>query len=356
MRAITVVPGKQGSARLDDLPEPDPAAGAVLVQALALGVCGTDLEITGGRYGWAPPGRERLVLGHESLGRVIEAPGGGELARGDLVAGIVRHPDPVPCKNCAIGEWDMCRNGRYTEHGIKELDGFGSERWRIQPEFAVKINPAAGRLGVLLEPATIVVKAWEHVERIGRRARWEPRRVLITGAGPIGLLAALLGKQRGLDVHVLDRVTEGPKPDLVAALGAVYHHGSVEEACRESDVVIECTGVGRSRLRRHAAPCAERDRLPYRSVVGRPLDRRGRRGAQPRAGALQRGDRRLRQRQPAPLPVRRRGARQIRPRLARPPDHPPGPTRPLPGGAGAAARRRQGRRPVRGVANRRGGG
>ena len=244
MRAITVVPGKQGSARLDDLPEPDPAGGAVLVQALALGVCGTDLEITGGRYGWAPPGRERLVLGHESLGRVIEAPGGGELARGDLVAGIVRHPDPVPCKNCAIGEWDMCRNGRYTEHGIKELDGFGSERWRIQPEFAVKINPAAGRLGVLLEPATIVVKAWEHVERIGRRARWEPRRVLITGAGPIGLLAALLGKQRGLDVHVLDRVTEGPKPDLVAALGAVYHHGSVEEACRESDVVIECTGVG----------------------------------------------------------------------------------------------------------------
>src|SRR6266540_3398973 len=202
MRAITVVPGKQGSARLDDLPQPDPAAGAVLVQALALGVCGTDLEITGGRYGWAPPGRERLVLGHESLGRVIEAPGGGELARGDLVAGIVRHPDPVPCKNCAIGEWDMCRNGRYTEHGIKELDGFGSERWRIQPEFAVKINPAAG------------------------------------------LLAALLGKQRGLDVHVLDRVTEGPKPDLVAALGAVYHHGSVEEACRESDVVIECTGVG----------------------------------------------------------------------------------------------------------------
>jgi glucose 1-dehydrogenase len=244
MRAITVVPGQQGSARLDDLPEPDPAAGAVLVEALALGVCGTDLEITGGRYGWAPPGRERLVLGHESLGRVVEAPAGGELAAGDLVAGIVRHPDPVPCENCAVGEWDMCRNGRYTEHGIKELDGFGSERWRIQPEFAVKIDPALDRLGVLMEPTTIVAKAWEHVERIGRRARWEPRRALITGAGPIGLLAALLARQRGLDVHVLDRVTEGPKPGLVADLGAVYHHGSVEEACQETDVAIECTGVG----------------------------------------------------------------------------------------------------------------
>ena len=244
MRAITVVPGQQGSARLDDLPEPGEAAGAVLVEALALGVCGTDLEITGGRYGWAPPGRERLVLGHESLGRVIDAPAGGDLAHGDLVAGIVRHPDPVPCPNCAVGEWDMCRNGRYTEHGIKELDGFGSERWRIQPEFAVKVDPVLGPLGVLLEPTTVVAKAWEHVERIGRRARWGPRRVLVTGAGPIGLLAALLGRQRGLEVHVLDRVTDGPKPDLVADLGAVYHHGSVEEACRETDVAIECTGAG----------------------------------------------------------------------------------------------------------------
>lgn len=244
MRAITVVPGQQGSARLDDVPEPAEAAGAVLVEALALGVCGTDLEIAGGEYGWAPPGRERLVLGHESLGRVIDAPAGGHLARGDLVAGIVRHPDPVPCPNCAVGEWDMCRNGRYTEHGIKELDGFGSERWRIQPEFAVKVDPALGPLGVLLEPTTVVAKAWEHVERIGRRARWDPRRALVTGAGPIGLLAALLGRQRGLDVHVLDRVTDGPKPGLVADLGAVYHHGSVEEACRETDVAIECTGVG----------------------------------------------------------------------------------------------------------------
>ena len=244
MRAITVVPGQRDSARLDDLPEPPEAAGAVLVEALAVGVCGTDREIVGGRYGWAPPGERRLVLGHESLGRVLEAPAGGDLGPGDLVAGIVRHPDPVPCGNCAVGEWDMCRNGRYTEHGIKELHGFGSERWRIQPEFAVRIDPELGRLGVLLEPATIVAKAWEHVDRIGHRARWEPRRVLVTGAGPIGLLAALLGRQRGLEVHVLDRVTEGPKPALVADLGAVYHHGPVEQACQETDVAIECTGVG----------------------------------------------------------------------------------------------------------------
>jgi len=138
----------------------------------------------------------------------------------------------------------MCRNGRYTEHGIKELDGFGSERWRIEPELVVKVDPGLGELGVLLEPTSIVAKAWEHLERIGGRAHWEPRRALVTGAGPIGLLAALLGRQRGLEVHVLDQVTGGPKPDLVRDLGAVYHHGSVEDACRDTDVAIECTGVG----------------------------------------------------------------------------------------------------------------
>jgi glucose 1-dehydrogenase len=237
MRAITVVPGQKGSARLDDFAEPDPSRGAVLVEAVELGVCGTDMEIVGGAYGWPPPGHQRLILGHE-------APAGGDLQRGDLVAGIVRHPDPVPCGNCAVGEWDMCRNGRYTEHGIKELDGFGAERWRIEPEFAVRIDPTLGRLGVLLEPASVVAKAWEQVERIGGRARWEPRRALVTGAGPIGLLAALLGRQRGLEVHVLDRATQGPKPDLVRDLGAVYHSGSVEEACRDTDVAIECTGAG----------------------------------------------------------------------------------------------------------------
>jgi threonine dehydrogenase-like Zn-dependent dehydrogenase len=67
--------------------------------------------------------------------------------------------------------------------------------------------------------------------------------VLITGAGPIGLLAALLSVQRGLETHVLDQVTEGLKPDLVASLGATYHHGSIEEAAVGADVVIECTGV-----------------------------------------------------------------------------------------------------------------
>jgi threonine dehydrogenase-like Zn-dependent dehydrogenase len=244
MRAITVLPGKADSAELGEVDEPPSSDGPVLVEALLLGVCGTDREIVQGKYGAAPPGHDRLVLGHESLGRVVEAPAGAGLDPGDLVAGIVRRPDPVPCSSCAVGEWDMCRNGRYTERGIKELDGYGSERWRLQPEFAVRIDPALGHLGVLVEPASVLTKAWEHVERIGRRAHWEPRRALVTGAGPIGLLAALLAVQRGLEVHVLDQLTEGPKPQLVADLGASYHTGPPAEACSDADVIVECTGVG----------------------------------------------------------------------------------------------------------------
>jgi len=243
MKAITVEPKKAGSARLEDVPEPDARYGSVLVEAIAVGVCGTDIEIAEGKYGWAPPGKTRLVLGHESLGRVLE-PGPTGLKKGDLVVGIVRRPDPVPCPNCAVGEWDMCRNGQYTERGIKQIDGYMSERWRIEPEYAIKVDPTLGLLGVLLEPTTVVTKAWEHTLAVGQRAFWEPRTVLVTGAGPIGLLAALLGKQLGLEVHVLARTTSGPKPDLVRALGATYHSCSVAEVGLAPDVILECTGVG----------------------------------------------------------------------------------------------------------------
>src|SRR5579862_5891888 len=215
MRALTVAPKIPNSARIDDVGEPPLKDGSVLVRTLALGVCGTDREIVAGAYGFAPPGQDRLVLGHESLGVVQEAPENCGLAPGDLVVGIVRRPDPQPCPACAAGEWDMCRNGRYTERGIKERNGYGAERFRVEPEFAIKIDPALGQLGVLMEPASIVAKAWDHVALIGARAKgWQPRTLLVTGGGPIGLLAALMGAQRGLEVHVLDHGTSAAKSAL----------------------------------------------------------------------------------------------------------------------------------------------
>jgi len=244
MKAITVEPKKPGSVRLEDIPEPDIREGSVLVEAIAAAVCGTDIEIAEGKYGWAPPGKTRLVLGHESLGRVIDPGPRSLLKKGDLVAGLVRRPDPVPCPNCAVGESDMCRNGQYTERGIKEIHGFMSERWRIEPEYAIKVDPSMGILGVLLEPTTVIIKALEQVLAVGQRAFWEPKTVLVTGAGPIGLLAAGVTSLGGYEVHVLDRVETGLKPELVRALGATYHTGSVLDLGFEPDVIVECTGVG----------------------------------------------------------------------------------------------------------------
>jgi threonine dehydrogenase-like Zn-dependent dehydrogenase len=242
MRALTVEPGTPNSIRLDDVAAPPQSDGSVLVRALALGICGTDREIDEGKYGSAPPGEKRLILGHESLGRVEQAPSGSNLRPGDLVVGIVRRPDPVPCAACAAGEWDMCRNGLYTERGIKDRNGYGSEQFRVEPTFLTKLDPSLEMLGVLLEPTSIVAKAWEQIGRIGTRAPfWQPRVALITGAGPVGLLAALIGVQRGFDVHVLDRAKDGLKPKLVRDLGATYHVGDLGSL--EPDIVIECTGA-----------------------------------------------------------------------------------------------------------------
>ena len=245
MRALTVAPGTANSARVEDVPEPPLSDGSILVKTLALGVCGTDREIVSGQYGWAPPGAQRLVIGHESLGKVEQAPAVSSFKAGDLVVGIVRRPDPVPCPACAIGEWDMCRNGRYTERGIKERNGFGSDYFRIEPGFLVKVDPALGGAAVLLEPTSVVAKAWDHTERIGQRARsWQPRTLLVTGAGPVGLLAALIGCQRGLEVHVLDHRENLLKRRLIDSLGAIYHIESLRDLSGlKPDIVMECSGA-----------------------------------------------------------------------------------------------------------------
>jgi threonine dehydrogenase-like Zn-dependent dehydrogenase len=225
MRALTVDLARAGSLSLSELPDPVPGPDELLVEGVAIGICGTDREIVRGEFG---VGR-RLVIGHESLGRVISGPG---FAPGDLVAGVVRRPDPVPCAACARGEFDMCLNGRYTERGITDLDGYGSTLWTVPAAYAVGVSSSTG---VLVEPASVVVKAWERLDRLALSGF---ESVLVTGAGPIGLLAALIGVQRGLDVHVFDLAADGPKPALVESLGATYHR-----TLPDHRIVIEATGA-----------------------------------------------------------------------------------------------------------------
>ena len=241
---MTVMPGQKGTAGVEEIPDPDIQDSALLVRGMAIGICGTDREIAEGAYGVPPSGEARLVIGHESLGEVLEAPAGSGFTQGDLVVGIVRRPDPMPCPACAAGEWDMCRTDGFGERGIVRLHGYGSEHWRVEPAFAVPILPRLGELGVLLEPASVLAKAWDQVDQISRRAFFLPGRALVTGAGPIGLMACLLGVQRGYEVHVVDLAQAGRKRDLVEDLGARYHAGDAADIDVDVDVVIECTGLG----------------------------------------------------------------------------------------------------------------
>ena len=220
MRAVTIEPGTPGSDRLDERPPPTPEDGMVDIDVLAVGVDGTDNELVDGAYGEAPAGEARLIIGHECLGRVRRPV--GPFAIGDLVVPFVRRPDSVPCRNCAVGEWDMCLNGGYTELGIKGRHGFLTERIVEHADYLIGVPAELGGTGVLVEPMSIAAKAVEQLHRAQQRLLWQPERALITGAGSLGLLVAAILRLQGLEVLIYNRGPGGPKRDLAERLGAGY--------------------------------------------------------------------------------------------------------------------------------------
>ena len=199
------------------------------------------------------------------------------------------------------------------------------------------IPTALGELGVLLEPTSVLAKAWDQVDRISQRAFFLRGRALVTGAGPIGLLACLLGVQRGYEVHVVDLATEGPKRDLVEALGAHYHAGDAADLDADVEVVIECTGlgaVGRSAAQRVVSGgimCLTgiMNVEPQFDVDATTMNRND--------GAAQPGAVRHRERRAAPLGAGRRRARDCRSGLVAGDDHPARATHSLERGAGTPA-------------------
>ena len=161
---------------------------------------------------------------------------------------MVRGADPVPCSFCAAGEPDLCDNGGFTERGIRGRDGFGSELFRLRAGEAVLVDPRLGLAGVLLEPASIVSKAWERLDVLLRR-RGRPG----ARGGADRVAGRSLGAQRGYEVHVMDTVDYGRKPEQVRRLGASYHTAPATLAGR-FDAVLECTGALTSEAVRQVAP------------------------------------------------------------------------------------------------------
>lgn len=216
MRAVTVVPGKAHSLTVrDDIPEPPHDDERALVRVLETGVCGTDVEIESALYGEAPPGSPYLILGHENLGRVERAVDGSGLAKGDLVVSTVRRPCPELCRSCLEGQQDMCLTGHYLERGIKGLHGFMCERYAELPRHLIHVPPGLRPVAVLIEPLSFIEKGIEQALRIQQRLEWNPRTAVVLGAGPVGLLASLALRLRGLDVTLASR---GPAESAAARL------------------------------------------------------------------------------------------------------------------------------------------
>lgn len=251
--AVAVRPGVPGSVHLARLPMPSlddvPGGRGVLVKVLAVGVDGTDREINAAEYGAAPEGYDYLVIGHESFGRVeAVGPNVTELAPGDHVVATVRRPGRSLYD--AIGTYDMTTDDTYYERGINLRHGYLTEYYVDEPEYVVKVPSGLRKVGVLLEPTTVVEKGIAQAYEIQRRLRvWRPRRAAVLGAGTIGLLATLVLRLRGLEVTTFGLT---PKPyfnaDLVEALGARYESTRQlplrDAAARAGgyDLVFEATG------------------------------------------------------------------------------------------------------------------
>src|SRR5439155_312761 len=252
MKAVVVAPGQAGSGRLQEVPDPTRRSGEVLVRVHEIGIDGTDAESLEGQYGEAPPGDDYLIIGHESLGRVETVTDGAEdLAPGDWVVAMVRRPDPVPCRNCAAGEWDMCLNGLYTERGIKGLHGFLAEYYVEQPRYLVKLPGELAAVGVLLEPLTIAEKAVDQIQRIQSRLVWEPKRAVILRSGPVGLPAGSLRhrKRNPATFRIRSAASERDRGALARPPSAHNHRAASHRAvCRRCSAGAErCQEGGRSR-------------------------------------------------------------------------------------------------------------
>ncbi len=249
MKCIAVIPGIRDSARLIEVEKPRVDKDSLLVKVLRVGIDGTDIDINQALYGKAPEGKRELILGHESIGRIEEM---GEEVKGfklgDLVVATVRRPCWEGCLNCLHGESDMCLTGHFKERGINGLDGYLSQYYTEVSDFLVKVPDDLEEVAVLLEPFSIVQKGIFQAFKLQERMLWEPKKVLVLGAGSIGLLAALICRLKGLTVFLLARKElKGVRTEIVTRTGMTYLRDdiSIEQIrsmCGEMDIIFEATG------------------------------------------------------------------------------------------------------------------
>jgi len=253
MRAVAVRPGHAGSLHLTEIPEPTladvPDDHGVLAGVVAVGVDTTDRDINAAEYGTAPEGDDILVLGHESLCRVEQVGARvTSVAPGDHVVFMVRRPGTSVYDR--MGLQDMSTDDAYFERGISRLHGFLTERVVDHDDYVVRVPDTLGRLAVLLEPTSVAEKAIRQAYRIqDRLGVWRPKTAVVLGAGPLGLLATMALRVRGVDVvtYALPRLPYR-NGELAEHIGARYISAAdtslkaLTAQVGNIDLVVEATG------------------------------------------------------------------------------------------------------------------
>jgi threonine dehydrogenase-like Zn-dependent dehydrogenase len=269
MKAVAVFPRTKEVRVIEQeaprMTEPD----QVKLRILDIGLCGTDKEICAFEYGTPPAGSDYLVIGHESLGEVIEVgPAVSRVKVGDLVVTTVRRPCPHPeCRPCRAGYPDFCITGDYTERGIKGEHGFMTEYVVDHERYMHVVPPELRDVAVLTEPLTIAEKARDQILQIVRRLPWLiplipegtlqgvrrlPVTAVVLGAGPVGLLGAMTLIAAGCETFVYALApAPNPNANIVEAIGGRYRsQGKVPVEEQEAlfgnvHLVYEATGVSR---------------------------------------------------------------------------------------------------------------
>jgi glucose 1-dehydrogenase len=253
VKALGVFPAERAIRLVSHDPPVLGAPTDVRVRVLEVGVCGTDREICRFEFGTPPAGADHLVLGHECLGEVIEVgPGVRAVAPGDLVVPAVRRPCPHDaCSPCRTGRQDHCHTGDFVEHGIKGMHGFLVEEVVEDARYLHRVPPGLRDVAVLVEPLTIAEKALAQVRRVRERlGDRSGRTALVAGAGPVGLLGAMVLAADGFDTHVWSVEPESDaRAGLIASLGIGYTcaaRATLEQVgarLGNVDVLFEATGA-----------------------------------------------------------------------------------------------------------------
>lgn len=263
MQSVAVFPSRREVA-LIDAPAPGPLGDTeARLEMLEVGVCGTDREIARFDYGEPPKGADHLILGHESLGRVVEV--GKQVSRlkvGDLIVTMVRRPCAHPeCTACRAGRQDFCFTGDFTERGIRGRNGYMTGEVVDDQKYMHVVPAALRQVGVLTEPLTIAQKALSQLRAIHDRLPWTSGgkfrdytpRALIFGAGPVGLLGAMSFVLEGFDTVVYSRAADvAQMSKLCESFGARFVDAmkvpisDLAKTCGQIDVVFEATGASRA--------------------------------------------------------------------------------------------------------------